>query len=302
MERRDFVKKATLLGVGASLLPQIVFAEQSDTARKLELIKDLKLFAKEHLELDFKKDFYSDWSLDDKLHYYLYVSSADKVQSPPEIKDYLYFGANHDGALAKQKEYIEAGYHTLIYSREAAHDYTITNSLLSFSDECLALVIFHDATHQHLSKHGRLSVKLEEATCEVMGTFGAQFYAEKHDVLDLKKVKKLNKLLDKTYIQVNKLITMVSDDKTKNEQIYRRFENRMFGDFERGNAFLKERFIHPVNNAYLLKNQYYAEYFKLIKSVAEKDKFISTFLYTMEHLPKKEEKAVAELREMIKDK
>lgn len=275
------------------------FLFQSETSKKIEFINSLKQYAQDHLELDFKKSFYSEWTKDEGLNYYLYVSEPDAVDLPSGSSDFMFFGTEKELVLKKQKELIDQGFHTLIYTREGPHDYTLTNSLLSFSNESIAFIIFHDATHQHFNKHGKLSLKLEEATCEVMGSFGAKFYASKNNQLESKAVKKMNRLLEKTYEQINKSVELIGENESKNEIIYRRFENRMFNDYNKSDAFIKERFIHPVNNAYLLKNQYYSKYYELVKQVAIKDKYISTFLHTMEHLPRNEEKAVEALRKHL---
>ena len=88
-------------------------------------------------------------------------------------------------------------------------------------------------------------------------------------------------------------------DENLNEKLYRRLENKLFNDFKDNGSFIQQRFIYPVNNAYLLKNKYFAQYFDLLKKVAEKDKFINTFLYTLESLPKKQDKAIEVLKSKI---
>lgn len=300
MNRRSFLYNSSVAGVGLSLFPSLVVAAQSDTDLKLELLNALKLYAKEHLELDFKKSFFSKWSEDESMHYYLYVSSADKVSAPEGMKDFEYFGSNKEAATAQQKKHVEKGLHTLLYKRSGADDFTITNSLLSFSPESMALLVFHAATHQHFGKHAKLSLPVEEALCEVMGVFGAQFFAQRNESVDENGVKRLTKTIERSYKLINETIPNISSDVAQNDKLYRKIEHKLFSDFYNADAFIQQRFIHPVNNAYLLKNQYFAKYYELIKSLAEKDKFIGTFLYNTERLPKAELEAIEKVKELLK--
>lgn len=299
MDRKGFLVKAGLLGVGFSIIPNFSFGKESLTNQKISLIESLIAYAKEHMELSLKKDFFSEWSENEDYHYYLYVSEADKVACPKGVKEYIDFGTDKEAAEKKQKEFVDQGMHTLIYKREGAHDFTLTNSLLGYSNECIALLIFHEASHQHFAKKAKLSLELEEAACEVMGTFGSKFFAERFDEVDSKKVKKIIKLLEKTYRVINETTLGISADAAENDKLYRRLEAKLFSSFNKCDSFIQQRFIHPVNNAYLLKNQFFSKRYQLLKSVAEKDKYINTFLYTLESLPKKEEKAIEQLVQKI---
>lgn len=302
MDRRSFLLKSSVAGVGLTLIPSLVLRAQSDTELKLELLNALKLYAKDHLELDVKRSFFSKWSQDESMHYYLYVSLPDKVSAPDGMKDFEYFGSSKEAATLQQKKYVDQGFHTLLYKRSGADDYTITNSLLGFSPESMALLLFHAAAHQHLGKHAKLSLPIEEAVCEVLGVFGAQFFAERKGSVEEKGVKRLTKTIERSYKLINETIPQVSTDVVQNDKLYRKIEQKLFNDFYNADAFIQQRFIHPVNNAYLLKNQYFAKYYTLIKALAEKDKFIGTFLYNIERLPKAEDEAIEQVKKLLNAK
>ena len=87
MNRKEFLFKSFLASVGLSLIPKITFGKDSLTNQKLNLIGSLKVYAQEHMELNFKNDFFSKWSTDESPHYYLYVSEAHQVKSPNGTKD-----------------------------------------------------------------------------------------------------------------------------------------------------------------------------------------------------------------------
>ena len=302
MDRKEFLVKAGLLGVGLSIIPNYSLGKESLTNQKISLIESLTTYAKEHMELSLKNNFFSEWAENEEFHYYLYVSEPNKVLCPKGVNEYIYFGTDEEAAEKEQKEFVDQGMHTLIYKREGAHDFTLTNSLLGYSNECIALLIFHEASHQHFAKKAKLSLGLEESACEVMGVFGATFFAERFDDVDLRKVKKVVKLLEKTYKTINEIILGISEDADGNEKLYRKLEAKLFSSFKKSDSFIQQRFIHPVNNAYLLKNQFFSKRYELLKSVAERDKYINTFLSTLENLPKKEERAVEELVQKVNSK
>lgn len=296
MKRRDFLLKGTLGAVGLTLLPDLIWAKDSETNKRILFINSLIDYGREHLEMDLKESFYQGWSEDEDLNYYLYLSHTDRIESPKGVKNYLVFGTDKEAALKQQKEYINQGYHTLLYTRNGKHDHKLTNVLLSYSKEATAFDIYHEATHVHLHKHGKLSPNIEEAACDVMGAFGAKFYAERNEDVSLKKVAKQNSVLEKANKEILKYAALISDDQTENNKVHLKLENKIFKLFSKSDQFFKNRFIHPVNNAYLLMALKYAKHYSLLKDVAIQDKYISTFLYTLESLPKKEEKALEKLK------
>jgi hypothetical protein len=299
MKRKDFLTKAGIIGTGVLLLPHLLFGKESLTSQKINLINQMKDYARGEMKLKLRKDFFSKWSKNEDSQYYLYVSESNRIACPKDINQYVFFGADKENAESKQKEYIDNGFHTLLYKREGAHDFTITNSLLENSNESLALVIFHEAAHQHLSKKAQLSLGLEEASCEVIGFHGARSFSQSFKELDHKKINKLIKRLENAYELINRVSSSISDDTVKNQKLYFELENNLFSGLEGNDFFMQQRFIHPVNNAYLLKNQFFSKRYGLIRSVAKKDKTLNNFVCTLEKLPKNELKAVDKLIQKI---
>ena len=76
----------------------------------------------------------------------------------------------------------------------------------------------------------------------------------------------------------------------------------MFSNLNINDTFVQQRFLYPVNNAYLLKNQFFSKRYELLKSVSEKEKTLNTFISTLEKLPKKETKAIEHLVQKISNK
>lgn len=299
MNRKDFLTKAGIIGTGALLLPQIVFGKESLTSQKINLINQLTTYASGEMELKLRKDFFSKWSKNEDYHYYLYVSESNKVACPKEINQYLFFGADKENAESKQIEFIDNGFHTLLYKREGAHDFTITNSLLENSNESLALLIFHEAAHQHLSRKAQLGLSIEEASCEVIAFYGARSFSQVFNEVDQKKLNNIIKRLEKAYELINKVSSSISDDIVKNQKLYFELEKNLFSSLKSNDFFMQQRFIYPVNNAYLLKNQFFSKRYKLIKAVAKKDKTLISFVSTLEKLPKNGLKALDQLIQKI---
>jgi len=299
MKRRSFFIKGSLGAIGLSLLPQISWAKESETNKKINFIHNLVEYGRAHLELDLKKNFFTEWAEDEDFNYYLYVSSTTKIESPKGVKNYLYLGNDKEIAQKKQHDYIEQGYHTLLYIRSGRHEPKLTNALLSYSNEAIAFNTYHEATHAHLQKHAKISVKLEEAACDVMGTFGSKFYAERHTDLDKKNTEKQNLVFEKANTEINKYASLITDNIENNNKIHEKLERKLFKLFKGSDNFFKNRFIHPVNNAYLLMMLNYCSHYDLMKQVAIKDVYINTFINTLENLPKNEEKAIKQLNDKL---
>lgn len=299
MKRRSFFIKSSLGAIGLTLMPQTIWAKDSETNKKINFIQNLVNYGREHLELDLDENFFTEWSEDDSVNYYLYLSSTTKIAPPKGVKNYLYFGNDKELAHQTQRDYIEKGYHTLIYTRSGKHEPKLTNTLLSYSNEAIAFNTYHEATHAHLKKHGKVSVKLEEAACDVMGTFGSKFYAQRNSDLDLKNVEKQNDLFEKANAEINKFALLVSSNTERNNKIHQKLERKLFKMFKNADNLFKNRFIHPVNNAYLLMMLNYSSNYDLMKKVAIKDEYINTFIYTLENLPKNEIKAIKKLNDKL---
>lgn len=300
MKRRDFLIKGSLGAFGLAMFPYFTWGKESFTEKKIQFINRLVLYGREHLELDIPSDFYTQWSEDEELHYYIYVSEIHSITPPKGIKSHLYFGNDKELALEKQKEYIQAGFHTLLFARQGKHEPKISNTLLSYSEPAIAFNIYHEAAHMHLKKNAKIAYQIEEAACDVMGNFGGKFYAERNKDLKLKEVEKQIDLIEKTNQLINGAAQKIGDNTEENNQIYLALELKIFKLFENKDRFLQDRFRHPINNAYLLMALNYCKYYDLLKQVAIKDKYINTFLFTLENLSKNEEKAIEQLQNKLK--
>jgi hypothetical protein len=285
--------------IGLSLFPHLTWAKESETNKKINFIRNLVEYGREHLELDLKKEFFVNWADDEDLNYFLYLSSTTKIEAPKGVKNYISFENDKELAQKTQREYIKKGFHTLLYTRTGKHQPELTNNLLSYSNEAIAFNTYHEATHIHLQKHAKISTKLEEAACDVMGTFGAKFYAERNKDLDLKLVETQNLILENANKEINKYAALITDNSESNDKIHRKLERKLFKLFKDSDNFFKNRFIHPVNNAYLLMMLNYCSHYELMKQVAIKDVHINTFIYTLENLSKNEEKAILKLKEKL---
>ena len=300
MKRRSFFIKSSLGTIGFSLFPYLSWAKESETNKKIGFIKNLVNYGRDQLGLDLKKEFFTEWGEDENINYFLYLSSTTKIEAPKGLKNYLYFGNDRDLAQKTQREYIDKGFHSLLYTRIGKHQPKLTNNLLSYSNTAIAFNIYHEATHMHIKNHVKISSKLEEAACDIIGTMGSSFYAKKNESLESKLVEKQNATLEKANKEINKFAALITDNKEANDKVYLKLEHILFKLFKNSDNFFKNRFIHPINNAYLLMMLNYCSYYELMKEVALKDVHINTFLQTLEQLPKNEGKAIIKLKEKIR--
>ena len=300
MKRRSFFIKSSLGAIGFSLFPYLSWAKESETNKKIGFIKSLVNYGREQLGLDLKKEFFTEWAEDEEINYFLYLSSTTKIEAPKGLENYLYLGNDKDSAQKTQREYINKGFHSLLYTRVGKHQPKLTNNLLSYSNTAIAFNIYHEATHMHIKNHIKISSKLEEAACDIIGMMGSKFYAKKNETLELKVVEKQNATLEKANKEINKFAALITDDTKANDEFHRKLERILFKLFKKSDNLFKNRFIHPVNNAYLLMMLNYCSYYELMKKVAIKDVHINTFLQTLKQLPKNEEKAIIKLKEKIR--
>jgi|TARA_B100000795_G_scaffold269365_1_gene258532 flagellar biosynthesis chaperone FliJ len=299
MKRRSFFIKGTLGAIGLSLLPNITWAKESETNKKINFIHNLVEYGREYLKLDLKNNFFIEWAEDEDINYFLYVSSTTKIEAPKNVKNYLYLGNNKELAQKTQHDYIQKGYHTLLYMRSGKHEPKLTNTLLSYSNEAIAFNTYHEAAHAHLKKHAKIPIKLEEAACDVMGTFGSKAYADKNTDLDKKNIEKQNSVFEKSNAEINKYALLISDNVENNKKIHEKLEKKLFKLFKDSDTFFKNRFIHPVNNAYLLMMLNYCSHYDLMKKVAIKDVYISNFIHTLENISRNEKNAIKQLKDKL---
>jgi len=230
------------------------------------------IFQQAGYELD--KSFYVDTVAVSLPFYYLYVSEKNRVQRPLEaLKELISFDKDEAAALERATTLEKKGYDVFIYKTYANSSAIINKRFMEYPLEAQVFIMFHEYMHNYIHEK-QLIVKYttNEAAGDVVGTClslkyfkGTSFY---------KNAKRQVRVNENIYKYINAYL----EKKYPRQSDKERLENRIKRQLGKGNSFQKDRFDYPVNNAYLLKNQYYSkEYFRL-KKLCRKHKSLIEFL------------------------
>ncbi|MFN0200061.1 MAG: hypothetical protein ACKVTZ_00990 [Bacteroidia bacterium] len=301
LSRRSFLSIASTGLFSALLLPKHAFSTHllqppstEGVEQKREFIAKISLFAQEQLGLQVGDNFYQEWAEDNKLNCFLYVSLPDKIASPPNFPDYLYFARDESAAQQKQAELREMGYHTLLYKTAGTSQTELSNELLSYSYEALAFVVLHEAFHAHLENLGHeIPYEIEEAFADVIGNWGAIAFAQTTGHLDENKAiahKNLNERIYKCIIHSKEKIQY--NNLLLSAEVTQTCENQLGELLKEGSVFHKNRYLYTVNNAYFLRNQFYTDYYFQLYCFFRNKKSLTQTIPLISELPKNLDQAL----------
>ena len=277
-----------------TLLVYVHAYPQSNSASKLKLIESVKAYCIDELNMTISKEYYTNWANSEKPNYYLYVSRKDSIINGLEgQRPFKTFRHRLEDAKIKKEKYDALGYSTLLYKTYGTAATKLSKHLLSYSNESIAFIAFHEATHQHIAKHGSIPYSLIEATCDLVGNYGALKLSDKNKELSNNKTQKLVKDIESISLKVNNLITKITTD-------YSAINNDINKLKKGTNKFTIERYNYNVNNAYLLRNRSYTIHYFKLKKILMQTNNLKTFLQFVTHLPNDELKCIQEIDKKIK--
>lgn len=269
-----------------------VFPTNNDS---LLFVEELKKFAFKEIGVELTGDLYTQWVKEEKPYIYLYVSLPDKVQQPVELTSpFIFFGADEIAANEKALELQLSGYHTFCYKTYANSSARLSTRLLSYPREAISFIVFHEFIHNYIEQQFvKIPYEFNEALCDVVGNYGTLKYSQSTQNVNLMATENQIRTNEKIYMCLNTIILKLNKNSYKvnnpkkvlalNESC-----NKIIHDIlKKCNAFQKDRFDFTVNNAYLLKNEYYCKNYFLLKKVLLKQKSIKDFLELMKTLPDK---------------
>lgn len=269
MERRKFLLLARVLIPGQLLLPSIGLAKPFRYESQIQLIGDIRHFIEKDLDMNIGRNYYTKWKENDGMHIVLYVSLPDQIKKPDSSsKRYLTFGDNMDKALRYQKLAEEKGYHTLIYKTAGVANTRLNKRLLSYRPESISFIAFHEAAHRHIRNEGKTPYLIEEAACDIIGNYGAAAFAKATQKIDKRILAKQHILHEKLHKTLNKTTYKIETGNLEEfPRIYKSCRKKIKKLLKKGGVFVKDRYNYEVNNAFLLRNSYYAENYFLLKKL-----------------------------------
>jgi hypothetical protein len=269
-------------------------------ATKLQLIDSVKQYITSKTGMKIREDFYTEWQPENKWYHYLYVSLPDKIERKPKTPAFYYFGNDHEVALKKKKKFDRKGYHTFIYKTAGTSGTRITERLLSYSNEAIVFILFHEAFHHHTSIDSCTEpYSFNESTGDVLGNYLALEFYSNNETFKEKSLTQItnNELI---YSAMNETSEKINAGKNVSVSDYETCKKIIDSALTTCNDFQKDRFDYEINNAYFLKNRYYSEHYFLLKELYLKLSDSAEFLKTVCALPNNEAEAVNTIKELLK--
>lgn len=263
---------------------------------KVKLLHDISTYLKSEFGMEISKQFYTKWDENETGHHVVYFSKPDEIDGHQRG-----FG-DEKSAIDFRVKQDSLGFHTMIYHTYGSAAVRLSEHLLSYSEESIGFIGFHEATHTHFNNKGtRLPYSVNEAACDVLANYATVEFAKKDKRITYLKAKKQRKYIEK----IGNLVNLASSDLKSGQtskfieksRILEKKVGKLNNDYFE-DSFLKDRYFYEINNAFLLRNTYYSKYyFKLKELLILTD--IKTFLKVLDSLPKKEEECFAAINTAI---
>jgi hypothetical protein len=238
----------------------------------LEELKSIVSYIKNISVAEIPESFFDDSTAAQGCIYYVYVSYADQIKSAALGKFY-YFYNDKTKAVEKQNSLKQLGHHTLLFETPSNIGCYITECLLQLQPAEAAFMVLHESIHfTFMRNQYRISRivpdSAEEAFCDLL----ANYYLSDCKLINQKAYKRLRRKNEKIYRIINKTLTTQISHATAQKRIHRKLKH--------ASPFLKQRFHHEVNHAFLLRYKHYTStYFELKKRLG----------ISRKNLPSKEE-------------
>lgn len=240
-------------------------------AHQLRLIDSLRQFCIDELKLNVGGSFYNTWKEgEDSMFIYLYVSRADTIALPDMVSTMIWAFDLEDSAIATSNKLQLRGYHTLVYKTAGTSGAFLNHKLLSYPDEAIAFIVFHEAVHRHVGM--MIDYNYIEALCDAVANRAILQFAAKTGRLAMPEVVKQKNALEEAYRFLN--AKRVELDKlritNKRQKVFEGCQMKIKRLLKEANPFLRDRMIYSVNNAYFIRVQPYAiHYFEMYDGLGE---------------------------------
>lgn len=236
---------------------------------QLRLIDSLRQFCVDELKLNVGNSFYNTWiSGGDSMFVYLYVSLPDTIALPDMVKSMVWSFEREDSAIATSNKLKSRGYHTLVYKTAGTSGAYLNHKLLSYPDEAIAFIVFHEAVHRHVGQ--MVDYNYVEALCDAVATRASVKFTEKTGRLNLAKVFQQKNVIEMAYAFLNANRAELDRIKTRRQKIFNTCSAKLKRLTKDANQFVKDRMTYPVNSAYFIRVQSYAiHYFEMYEGLGD---------------------------------
>jgi hypothetical protein len=242
--------------------------------------------------------------LDTGYHFpYIFTSSADKIERPAKPK----YSVGDFDSIRLTSGYHPMGYEnsnteTFFYYKSDQNASTkVTKKFISYPCEAKVFIMFHELMHNYINqKKLKIPYDFEEATCDIMGNYGAMALAKEESLIDPALSRQQVSVNEKIYRIINRHIAKVNSQPEKRAKYHSACYHLLQKQLKKANAFQKDRFDYTVNNGFLLKNKNYSANYFLLKKTFLKAKTITRFVETINGLPEEDDSCIKYLSEFLK--
>ncbi len=252
----------------------------------LIFIESVKQFAYRVAGIDSLPGFYTKWSSEEKPYLYVYFSETSRVALPDSFDAFYFFGTDERNAAAKIEEVKSNGYHAFCYKTYANSSAMLNKRFVSYPKDAIIFIMLHEFTHNYIKlKNLKVPYEFNESLADVVGNYGALEFAMNRGEVNMDSVMLQIKTNEEIYSLLNKTIEKINRKQKKVSVINSECTETISGILKKGNLFQRDRFDYYVNNAFLLKNEYYCKYYFLLKKVYKKQKSLKAFMQIIESMP-----------------
>ncbi|MDI1353476.1 MAG: hypothetical protein PSX36_01070 [bacterium] len=246
------------------LLPLSYWGQNSAPGDSI-FISSLVKFYQSRCGNSLKGDLYQSHAVDSP-YIYVYVSPSNKVENALKNSGYFLF-CNHNMKKALHYDSLYSDVNEcFIYTTAANASTRLTSELLQYRKETQAFIVFHELTHVLLNSiNSKLTYTVNEAVCDVVGNYLCREYALSNKALNLKVVDAQIQLNEHLYNLFNSTILRINSNANQKPMAVKFLSKELSRTLVKADAFQKQRFNYPVNNAYLLKNSFYSENYYFYK-------------------------------------
>ena len=266
------------LVVVLSLFSFIAFSQSlpgdsSKYIHQINFIKKVSVLIKDSLKLKVGDEFYTRYSENDSMFSYVYVSRKDSICKVTDGA-FIYFGNHPHEAKIKADSFTKAGFDVMLYQTAGTSGAFISKRLLEYDSISIAFIMLHEAMHRHIANsHSNIPYEFEEAIGDVIGNSFCGWYSG----ASVKKYFAFAFSNEEIYSSINKC----SKGKLSKEKCDLKIKSQL----KNATLFQKDRFDYPVNNAYLLRNLFYAKRYFQLREIYQKIKNPNLFIDEMMKLP-----------------
>lgn len=259
----------------------------SDYNAQIHLIDTIKSYCRKEINMQLGAYFYTQWEIQQGMLHFVYVSEADCVNVPTGMRDFMYFGTDAKAAWLAADNLQAKGLHTMVYLSAGTSATRLNETLMSYPMDAIALIVFHEALHVHFRLKGvKIPLAIEEAASDVLSRYVTRDFQKSTKSISRKDLKRTTRIMEYIYRVINKSIEDLVCHSTQQTIIYNKCYKKIQRALRKSNNYQKKRFSYAVNNAFLIRNSFYSQYYFLLKDLYKRlDKSPTKFIDFVGQLP-----------------